>query len=119
MPLRILCAPEVDSCHAQDRVGQDRAEQEKSRARQYWAGQVQARLGQNRASPEGQQGTAGADNTGLGCAGLSLAGQSSVSYWMNALRRFAGPGALVPHKQLHVGAGPGAPIQSGHMGGLR
>ncbi len=73
MPLRILCAPEVDSCHAQDRVGQDRAEQEKSRARQYWAGQVQARLGQNRAS---------LDRAGLGWGKVNRAQQGlTIQGW--------------------------------------
>ena len=37
---------------------------------------------------------------------------------MTALSNFTGPGALVSHGQVHIGAGPGVPIQSGHMGGF-
>ena len=98
---------------------------------------MQAMLGQNTASIDraglGQvpQGSAGGDKTGQGWAVQSRAGPSRAgqgwakqswaglgSLWVTALSNFTGPGALVSHKQLHIRARPGVPIQSGHMGGF-
>ena len=80
------------------------------RAGQGWAKQSRAGLG------KAEQGRAGPSKAGQGWAKQSWAGLGSL--WVTALSDFTGPGALVSHKQLHIRARPGVPIQSGHMGGF-
>jgi hypothetical protein len=118
------------TCQGQNRAGQGRCKPCWGRTQHQLTGQgwdkfhraVQGVTRQGRAGPcragqgQAEQGRAGPSRAGQGWAKQSWAGLGSL--WVTALSNFTGPGALVSHKQLHIRARPGVPIQSGHMGGF-
>lgn len=119
-PAAVVAAAESHMCAAQTakaKTQQNRVDtcHTGGRTRQHLSGQG---WGKFHRAVQGltRQGRAGPCRAGQRWAKLSWAGLGSL--WVTALSDFTGPGALVSHKQLHIRARPGVPIQSRHMGGF-